>query len=240
MAEAEASGNPLSYDTIEAIIENDTVSADSKASEQPKDIAMGLWGGGKHKGGRGGWKDQKKGGRGSGWPSGKGWPSGNGNWSSGYGKDWNTRPAPSSSTYKGDKDGKKGKKGFGKGKPDSASSVNETKIALQRAQKAYNDAKEWSSGDQAYWTTDYDESYFTEYPRQQYYTAPDEWEMYGPAEYTDYDHEPESTEYSGNDDGMNMAVEAADRANPPRMGRIATTFLSKKLSAATSLKECCY
>ena len=34
MAEAEAQGNPLSYDTIEAIIEKDTVSADSKASDR--------------------------------------------------------------------------------------------------------------------------------------------------------------------------------------------------------------
>ena len=54
MAEAEANGNPLTYDTIEPIIENDTASAGSKASEQPMDIAMGLWSGGKNKGGRGG------------------------------------------------------------------------------------------------------------------------------------------------------------------------------------------
>ena len=140
---------------------------------------------------------------------------------------------------KGGGKGEKGKKGFGKGKPDSASSVNETKIALQRAQEAYNDAKQWSSEDQVYWTNDHEENYYSEYPRQQHFT-PDQWEMYGPADYTEYEHEPETEEYSGNDDEMNMAVEAADRANPPRMGRIATTFVSKKLSAATSLKECCF
>ena len=53
--------------------------------------------------------------------------------------------------------------------------------------------------------------------------------MYGPADYTEYEHEPETEKYSGNDDEMNMAVEAADRANPPRMGRIATNFVSKTL-----------
>ena len=131
---------------------------------------MGLWGGGKQKGGRGGFKKGQKGGRGSGWPSGNSWPSGKGNCSSGYGKDWNSRTTPSSSTYKGDKDGKKGKKGFGKGKPDSASFLNETKKALQKAQKAYKEAKDFNNDDQAYWTTDYGDDYYSEYPRQQQFT----------------------------------------------------------------------
>lgn len=224
MAEAEAAGNPLDFNTVEQIIEHDKESATKEAPSRstrqtpPNDLALGTFS--KKGAGRGTGKGKYKGGRGAGsWNYG-GWYQQPPSWNDG-GKWWQKK----GKNYKGGGKGKGGKD------QDHAAALEEKKAALKKIQSEYDILKNKSSGgggkDACYWMGDDDE--INEYPRQSSGAS-------GSGDYTDFD----DTDYWSmwdqcEEDKMYSAVETADRATPPTRGREYNKKISRRLEALPNM-----